>query len=700
MAETFEFQAEITQLMNLIINTFYSSKEIFLRELISNASDALDKIHFKSLTDSDVLGEAKALEIKIIPKPEEKILIVRDTGVGMTKADLVECLGTIAKSGAKQFMEMLQEGADVSLIGQFGVGFYSAYLVAHTVEVITKHNDDECYRWASTAGGTFTIETIDRPDFQRGTEIILHLKEDQEEYLEVERVKELVKKHSQFIGYPIYLFETKEVTEEVTEEEEEAPEEKPEGEVEDAEESDDEEKEKKTKTITKTEEEFVHLNEQSAIWTRDPKEVTDKEYADFYKQMNPSDWEEHLAVSHFRVDGSVQFRGILYVPKRAPTDMWESHKKKSGVKLMVKKVFITDECTDLLPEWLSFVKGIIDCDDLPLNISREMLQHNRIVSTIKKNIVKKVLKLIKDLEEDEEKWEAFHKNFGKNIKLGIHEDSANREKLAKFLRFFTTKSGDKRSSLEDYITRMPEHQKHIYYITGDNRATLEKSPFIERFQKKGFEVVLMDESIDEYMISSLKEYEGKKLMCITKDGLELEATEEEKKKAEEDKERLSKLCSYMKEVLGEKVEGVRVSSDRLVSSPCILVTSEWGWSANMQRIMKAQALRDDSMSAVMMGKKTLEINPDNAIVKALAEKLDEDSENVYVRDVTSLLYDTAMLLSDFQLEDPSAFAKRIHAMVKVGLGAEDEEEEEEKDEMPPLEEGEESEEEEDVDEVD
>lgn len=713
MSETYEFQAEISQLMNLIINTFYSTKEIFLRELISNASDACDKIHFASLTNPEVLSTEKELKIDVVPVPKENILIVRDSGIGMTKADLIQCLGTIAKSGAKSFMEMVSEGADVSLIGQFGVGFYSAYLVAEQVEVISKHNDDECYKWSSTAGGSYTIAPC--PDggymgaLKRGTEIVLHLKDDQLDYLKPERLEELIKKHSMFIGYPIYLHKTKE--EEIEVEDDEADkkdaEEKKEGEekkdddnenkVDEASDDDKKEESKKTKTVKKEVEVQEHINKQPALWTRDPKEVSADEYKDFYKQINPSDWEGHLAVTHFRVDGAAQFRGIMFIPKKAPFDMWDTQKKKSGIQLMVKKVFITDECADLVPEWLNFLRGVIDCDDLPLNISREMLQKNKIVNTIRKNIINKALKMFKDLEDKKEDQEMFLKNFGKSIKLGIHEDSDNRTKLAKLLRFYSTKSKDKRTSIDDYITRMPETQKSIYYITGDNLETLRESPFLERFVKKGIEVLFLDEAIDEYMVTSLREFESKQLKCITKDGIDLELSEDEKKAQEETKEKFAKLCKYMKEVLGDKVEGVRVSFDRLVSTPCILVTSEWGWSATMSKIMKHQALRDDSLSSVMAGKKTLELNPNNTIIKNLLTKLDEDSENVYVKDITTLLFETALVQSGFDLEDPSSFAKRIHAMISIGLGDSGDVDDAAKEDVPPLDE---CHDEEDVDEVD
>lgn len=491
-----------------------------------------------------------------------------------------------------------------------------------------------------------------------------------------------------FIGYPIYLHKIveKEVEKPSEDKKEEVKEnDNEEGKVE--EDKDEEKKDDKPVEKEKVKEEQVdHINSKTAIWTRDPKDVTEDEYKEFYKTINPTDWEGHLAVSHFRVDGAAQFRGILYIPKRAPFDMWETQKKKIGIKLMVKKVFITDECTDIVPEWLGFIKGVVDCDDLPLNISREMLQKNKIVNTIRKNLIKKALKLFTDLQEDKEKYETFLKNFGKSIKLGIHEDSDNRQKLAKLLRFYSTKSGDKTTCFDDYITRMNEGQKSIYYITGDNLTALKESPFLERFVKKNIEVIFFEDSIDEYMVQSLNELEGKKLRCITKDGLDLEQTEDEKKAQEEKKAKFEKLAKFMKETLGDKVEAVRVSCDRLVSSPCILVTSEWGWSANMQKIMKHQALRDDSMSSVMQGKKTMEINPDNSIIRCLAEKLESDSEAVYVKDITTLLYETAMIQSGFDVEDVTNFCKRIHGMVKVGLGAEEEAAPAENADLPKLEE--------------
>ena len=726
-AEVSEFQAEVSRLMDIIINSLYSNKDIFLRELISNGSDSLDKIRFLSLTDESVLGsgEEANLDIRIKVDKENGVLSIRDRGVGMTKAELKENLGTIAKSGTSAFLEQMQKGGDMNLIGQFGVGFYSVYLVADFVEVRSKHNsEDKQWIWESKADGAFAISEDEGEPLGRGVEINIYFKEEAQEYLEEDKLKELVEKYSEFINFPIYLWNSEEVEEDVPLSDEELAEqaakaESGEEDEEDLEETDeddeseendedddevedeDEEELPQTKTVKKTVWDWKTVNDNKAIWLRSSTEVEDDEYTKFYKALSKDD-KEPLSYTHFKAEGDVEFKSILFIPEKPPSDLFDNYyNKAAALKLYVRRVFISDEFDELLPKYLSFIKGIVDSDTLPLNVSRETLQQHTSLKTIKKKLVRKALDMIRKLaeegqdddedeeaavatddsaDEEETKYDKFWKNYGKAIKLGIIEDASNRTRLAKLMRFYTSKSPTKLVSLEQYVERMKPGQKSIYYLAGESREALEKSPFLEKLLHKDLEVIYFTDPIDEYTMQNLTEFDDFKFSNASKEDLKFgDDTDAAKARLKKVKEEFKDFIKWWKEILpSEDVEAVKISN-RLVTTPCSVVTSKYGWSANMERIMKAQALSDDGRMAYMRGRKTLEINPGHPIIKTLKEKSEDDADDEDTKRTALIMYETALLESGFMFEEPKGFAGRLFDMVRRDLGVEADAEVEEPD---------------------
>ena len=663
--------------MDLIVNSLYSNKDVFLRELVSNASDACDKLRFVSLSEPNAMAGNEELKIKIRGDEASKTLVIEDTGIGMSKEDLVSSLGTIARSGTAKFMEMLKSQSDgENLIGKFGVGFYSAFLVADKITVTSKnHTDDKTWTWESEINAnSYTIRESEET-MTRGTKIVLHLKEGCEEFATGEKLSSLVKTYSEFISFPIDVW-SKQTKEKQVEDKESTAKLKEAWEKKkiEAEAKGEEFSEPEPKPVMKKEfeqvEEWATANNDKPIWVRSPKDVEQEAYNDFFKSTF-KEFLDPLAHSHFAVEGDIEFRSLLFVPGMAPFEQQDMMAKSKAIKLFVRRVFISDEFDEsLLPRYLTFVRGVVDSSDLPLNVSREILQESRVVRVIRKRLIRKTFDMLREIaDRDNEDYATFWDNFGRNLKLGVIEDSDNRKDLAELLRFTTSKSGDEGTlrSLDQYVNDMPEEQNSIYFVAADNKDAAEASPFLEKLKKKGFEVLYLLDPIDEVAMANLATFKEKQIVDASKEALDLgEESEDEKKKQEELAAEFKGLTDWMKEVLGEQVEKVEVSN-RLTDTPCVLVTSKFGWSANMERIMKAQAMGDNRAQDYMKGKKTMEINPSSPVIAQL-KKLKESGASE-AKENCQLLFDTALLTSGFSIEKPSIFASRVFKLMTAQASA-------------------------------
>jgi len=699
----------VNRMMKLIINSLYRNKEIFLRELISNASDALDKVRLLSLTDKSVLSATDELSVKIKADKENHILSITDTGIGMTKQDLINNLGTIAKSGTADFLNKLQDANNADqmgdLIGQFGVGFYSAFLVADKVIVTTKNNDDKQYIWESDSNSYSVVEDPRGDTLKRGTTISLVLKEEAYDFLEQDTIRELIKKYSQFINFNIFLWgsKTETVEEPIEDDEEEAPveEKEPKEEDEDGvveEEKEEEEKKPKTKKVDKTTWDWELCNQSKPIWTRKPAEIEESEYDEFYKSIT-KDKSGPLTKIHFVAEGEVTFKSLLFVPGAQQSEEFNKYgQKKDSIKLYVRRVFITDDFQDMMPNYLSFVRGVVDSDDLPLNVSRETLQQHKLLKVIKKKLVRKTLDMIKKIDED--KYADFWKEYSTNIKLGVIEDTANRTRLAKLLRFISSADGSL-SSLSDYVSRMKDKQEHIFYMAGGSKAEVEASPFVERLLKKGYEILYLTEAVDEYAISALPEFEGKKFQNVAKEGFSIDGdTDAAKSRKAELSATFEPLLKWMgEEALKDHILKAEIS-ERLTNSPCALITSKFGWTANMQRIIQSQThskSQDMQRDYYLTQKKTMEVNPRHPLIKEMLRRIEDNPADNTAKDMALMLYNTATLRSGYMLKDTVNFAEHIESMMRETLGVSAEEEVEEEVELPETEEADEGEDEEEID---
>ncbi|KAJ3194616.1 hypothetical protein HK101_002315 [Irineochytrium annulatum] len=671
---TFKFESENSRVLNIVINSLYKSKEIFLRELISNAADALDKIRFLSLTNPKVLDSNKDLEIKLLADKERKLLVLTDTGVGMTSKDLQKNLGTIAKSGTSEFLTNMERNkTDLNFIGQFGVGFYSVFLVCDRVTVASKHNDEaHQYVWESTSENEFTISKDPRGNtLGRGTEITLHLKDDALEYLEDSTLSNLIRKYSEFINFPIYMWRKKTTTEEVIDEDADAVDmDKSGDDEEDVEDVDPaEEKKPKMKTVTHTTYDWSVMNENKPIWTRPASSVTDDEYKEFYKSFT-KDYQDPLAWVQFKAEGDVDFKSILYVPSKAPPKFLQTADALyKNIKLFVRRVFITDEMEDFFPRWLSFIKGLVDSDDLPLNVSRETLQKHGLLKMIKKKLVAKAVDMITNLSKDPVKYKTFLKEYGIALKLGVIEDAKLKPKLLKLLRFKSSFSDDEETSLDDYVKRMKGKQPQIYFVTGSSLDEIRSSPVIEVPIARGYEVLYFDEPLDEYLVQQVTDYEGKKLQSLGKSGVLFGDEDKRKEEEEELGEKFKDFNDWLKEQLEDSVEKVVVST-RLTKSPTAIVANEYGISGNMERIMAAQALQtgEDFMRTYYAKmKKVLEINPKHPLILAMKKKVEGKQVDDLLKDQVRVLYETTLLRSGFDLKSTPEFAARVESILRRSL---------------------------------
>lgn len=689
-AEKFAFQAEVNRMMKLIINSLYRNKEIFLRELISNSADALDKIRLLSLTDQTALEATPELVIRIKADKENNMLHITDTGIGMSKQDLINNLGTIAKSGTAEFLKKIGESQSATelsdLIGQFGVGFYSAFLVADKVLVTSKNNDDPVQHIWESDSAEFTI--VDDPrgnTLKRGTTVSLALKDEAKDFLEIDTLKNLIQKYSQFINFQIYVWssKTETVEEPIEDDSEEVTTEAPRGDQEEKKDETDEEakveeekeeKKPKTKKVEKTTWDWELINTSKPIWTRKPSDITDAEYNEFYKAIT-KDNNEPLTKIHFNAEGEVSFKSILYIPKTQQTESFNRYGTRTdNIKLYVRRVFITDDFQDMMPNYLNFIRGLVDSDDLPLNVSRENLQQHKLLKVIKKKLVRKVLDMIKKIPDAD--YEKFWKEYSTNIKLGVIEDTANRVRLAKLLRFQSSaKPEGKLTSLAGYVKRMKPKQEYIYYLAGTSYKEVANSPFVERLIKNGYEVLYLTDAVDEYAFSSLPEFEGKKFQNAAKDGLKIGDPEKIKEKQEALEKQYEPLTKWLQDqILTNKISKATISQ-RLHDSPCALVASQFGWTGNMERLARsnAHAKSEDTMRDWYLSqKKTLELNPRHPLVKELLRRVEANKEDETAKNMALLMFETSTLRSGYQLEETASFAARVESLLRKTLGVSEE----------------------------